>query len=149
METLEDFIKRHTQLVKTIIYKSNFYRLLDHDDVSELIYTGLWKAYRFYNPQKSSVNTFITKIINNYMITLAKKKSRYNKRHVPLDMQFDLISSPPSEVSDHFTEDEWAVIQPLYEGHSLSESSKIRGLSRSKYRKVVRKISQRVAIRNR
>ncbi len=144
---LEAFIKEHTNLVKAIVYKSPFSRMLDHQDVSELTYIGLWKAWKKYDENKSSVKTFIIKVISNFILDIVKSKHRYRKRHVPLEMASTLSYEDSENIAELFTDREWTLVKPLYEGDTVQGAAESVGMTKETYRKTYQKLSTKLKTR--
>ncbi len=144
---LEEFIKEHTNLVKAIVYKSPFSKMLDHQDISDLTYTGLWKAWKKYDSSKSSVRTYIIKVITNYILDIVKYKHRYRKKHVPLDHANTLSYNDRENITELFTEKEWSLVKPLFEGETIQDSADSLGMTKDTYRKTYQKMSNKLKSR--
>lgn len=144
---LEAFIKEHSALVKAIVYKSPFNKMLDHQDVSDLTYTGLWKAWKKYDEKKSSVKTFIIKVISNYILDIVKSKHRYRKRHVSLECANTLSYDDKENITELFTEKEWTLVKPLFEGETVQGAAEYVGMSKETYRKTYQKLSNKLKLR--
>lgn len=126
-----------------ILYKSRYFTILDHDDISDITYTGLWKVWKNFDPSKAKLSTFINIVISNYIIDVIKKKKRYRDRHIPLENAYGAVYLDPPNPSDNFTEDEWKVAEPIYLGKKSLEM----GISRQKYKQICQKLGDRVKIR--
>lgn len=141
--SLEDFIKENKKTVKIILYKSKFLNMLDHDDISDIMYTGLWKVWKSFDASKAKLSTYINVVISNYIIDIIKKKKRYRDRHISLENAYGAVYIDKSNPSDDFTDEEWTLAEPIYLGKKFSEM----GISRQKYKKICQKLGEKVKIR--
>lgn len=133
---LESFIKEYSPLVRIIFYSFHS-RLLDDDDLSEVQYEGLWKAWESYRGNKvgkCSIKSWITAIIRNRIISILRKKKKIRSREC--ELSHDCVYNIPPDISENFTQDEWKFITPLLEGETISDTAKMFKMDHNKYTKI-------------
>lgn len=145
MPPLEDFIKEHEPLVKLIIRKSKYSSILDSFDHNELIYMGLWKVYKNYDPSKSSIKTFINLVIRQQIIDIYRSKLSYSLKNIPLTTEHCYTQT---DIKDNFTDEEWELVEPRVNNNTIIESATQSGMSKFKYKKQLIRLEQRVKNRN-
>jgi len=134
MPPLEEFIQKYRRLVRFIVYKSKFKPKLDENDINELVYMGLWKAYRNYDPAKSSIPTFISLVITHYILDIVRSKRIYQSRNLSLE-NYSGHYYDEVDPSENFTEEEWKLVEPLVKNHTIQDSAASLGMTSQKYRR--------------
>ena len=136
VSTLEEFIKEYKGFVAMVV-NSMHSRLLDDDDLSEIQYHGLWKVWKSYDSKRfgaSSLKTYITTVVRNYCNDLIRKKKRWGK--VNLCSSIEKTADEMQDLQHSFSEEEWKIVQPYYEGKSITETCKELKMGRSSYIKL-------------
>lgn len=75
---------------KSIVIKSYKYKIkgLDHDDIAQELRKKIWEVRHLYDPKRSSMNTFTSFVINNYIKDLfraSKRKKQFLNKAADLE----------------------------------------------------------------
>jgi len=138
---LEEFIKTHKGLV-TSIFRSLHSKYLDNDDLLELQYAGLWKAWKHYKPGICMVNTYITHVIRNYAYSIIRKKLRWYKHEEPLYNQ-DRVYYHVTNPEEYYTDSEWDIMKHVYEGKNQTQITDALNTYPGRYKRLATHILQK------
>lgn len=105
---LEQFIKDNRDTALIVIRKSNVYNTLDHDDIEEAVFCGLWKVWNKFDANKSSLGRYIYIVVNSYVISIARKKIRIRLHEKQYE---DDYSYTQSDICDYFTNEQWEKVE--------------------------------------
>lgn len=131
-QTLDQFIKQNRNTALTVIRKSNIYNVLDHDDIEEAVFCGLWKVWEKFDGSKSSLPRYIFIVVNSYIISIARRKIRIKTKEKQFDEDY---SYEETNVREYFTDKQWEIV----ESYSHSNRSKPNAKQRVVFDKVKNK----------
>lgn len=107
-QPLEQFIKDNRNTALIVIRKSKVYNTLDHDDIEEAVFCGLWKVWQKFDPAKSSLGRYIYIVVNSYVISIARKKIRVRMKEKQHECDY---AYEQSDIADYFTEEQWEKVE--------------------------------------